>query len=72
MMAIIQSSDGAQDIKKIILNDVDISSKLHPAQRQIINFGIYKLKNGQDVTIKVIHTKGSTVKMLDPKGIDID
>lgn len=70
MMAIIQSSDGAQDIKKVTVNDMDITAKLIHGQRQIINFGVYKFKKGQDVTIKVVHLKGTTVKMLDPKGLD--
>ena len=38
--------------------------------QQIINFGAFKLRKGDDVTIKIMHVKGSTVKMLDPKGID--
>ncbi len=70
MMAMIQSSDGAQDIKKVTINDMDITTKLSHGQRQVINFGVYKFKKGQDVTIKVVHLKGTTVKMLDPKGLD--
>jgi hypothetical protein len=68
-MAILQSSIGAYDIKRVVLNDVDITAKLPVGQRKIINFPTYKLKTGQRVTLKIVHAKGSTIKMMDPKGI---
>jgi hypothetical protein len=71
-MAIIQSDQGTYDIKKVVLNDVDITAKLPVGQRKIINFAVFKLKKGQLATIKVVHTKASTVKMLDPPGLDIN
>jgi hypothetical protein len=66
----IQSSKGNTDIKKVIINGDDVSAKLHPGQRQILNMGEFKLKPGQKITIKVIHAKGSTIKLLDPTAID--
>jgi len=68
-MAIIQSDIAANDIKRVLLNDVDVLAKLPGGQRRIINFPTFKLKTGQRVTIKVIQAKGSSVKMLDPKGV---
>jgi len=69
-MAIFQSSNGPRDIKKVVLNGVDITAKLPVQQRIILNLGVYKLKKGQPVTVKIVHTKDSTVKLLDPKGIE--
>jgi WG repeat protein len=66
----LQSSDSKSDIKKVYLNDTDISYKFQQQQRILINIGEYKLRIGQKATIKIVHAKGSTVKQLDPKGIE--
>ena len=68
-MAIFQSSISARDIKKVVLNGMDVTVG-HTGQRVIINFLQYKLKAGQPVTVKFVHAAGSTIKLLDPKGID--
>ncbi len=68
-MAIIQSNIGASDIKRVVLNDLDITAKLPSGQRKVINLATYKIKMGQKVTLKVVHTKASKVEMLEPKGI---
>ena len=68
-MAIIQSSVGASDIKRVVLNDMDITAKLPAGQRKIINFSVFNIKAGQRATLKIVHSKGSTIKLMDPKGI---
>ena len=65
-------ASGLHDIKKIILNDNDISSKLYPSTRLIVNLGLYKFKRGDHITIKVVHVKGTTIKLGDPSGVDLD
>jgi len=69
-MLIVQSSAGAHDIKKITLNGTDISRQLMSSQRQLINFAKFNLKKGQKLTVKIWHVQGTTVKMMDPKGIE--
>ena len=63
---------GLHDIKKVILNDDDISAKLYPSTRLIVNLGLYKYHIGDKITIKVEHVKGTTIKLGDPSGIDLD
>ena len=57
---------------EIILNDDDISSKLYPSKKLIVNLGLYKFKRGDQITIKVVHVKGTTIKLGDPSGVDLE
>jgi hypothetical protein len=65
-------ANDVHDIKKIILNDDDISSKLYPSKKLIVNLGLNGFKRGDHITIKVVHVKGTTITLGDPSGIDIE
>ncbi len=69
-MFIQSESKGRDDIKKIYLNDEDITAKCSGGARRIINLGVLKYKKGQKVTVKIIHKKGVVVKQLDPKVVE--
>jgi hypothetical protein len=63
-------SKGYDDIKKVYLNDKDITLQLNSGARKVITFAVLKYKKGDKVTLKFIHKKGVVVKQLDPKVVD--
>lgn len=68
--AFFETESKQNDIKRIYINDKDVTREIGGGARRIINFAVLKYKKGEKVTIKFIHIKGSTIKELEPKVID--
>jgi hypothetical protein len=63
--------DTKMDIKKIMLNDKDITGYISYENKMMyIGFAMVKLKTGDKVTVKIIHKKGFTFKLEGEQGFD--